>query len=150
MKQQNILIGEGPAGGPKSFLLRRWQKPEGPIMKITIIALVVIVLLIIVLNISKSKSMEKIFSLDPSQILVIDVRTREEYDAGHFSTAINIPVDQLASRIAELAPHKQKGIILYCHSGARAAAAEKTLKSNGFTNVINAGGYDAIRKFDTN
>jgi phage shock protein E len=117
-------------------------------MKTAIILIVVLVILIIYLTISKRKSMEKVFSLDPSQLLVIDVRSEEEFGSGHFSTAVNIPVDQIESRIGELTPHMQKGIILYCHSGARAASAEKVLKSHGFTKVINAGGYDAIRRFD--
>ena len=119
-------------------------------MKTAIILIIILIVLIIYLNFSKRKSMEKIFSLDSSQLLIIDVRSEEEFNAGHFSSAINIPHDQIASRIEELSQHKQKGIVLYCHSGARAAAAEKILKNNGFANVINAGGYDAIRKFDTN
>jgi phage shock protein E len=119
-------------------------------MKTAIILIVILVVLIIYLNFSKRKSMEKVFSLDPSQLLIIDVRSVEEFNSGHFSTAINIPHDQVASRIEELKPHKHKGIVVYCHSGARAAAAEKVLKNNGFVNVINAGGYEAIRKFDKN
>jgi phage shock protein E len=117
-------------------------------MKTAIILIVILVAIIIYLNYSKRKSMEKIFSIDPGQLLIIDVRSGEEYDAGHFSTAINIPHDRIATRMEELKPHREKGIILYCQSGSRAAAAEKTLKSNGFTKIINAGGYDAIRKFD--
>jgi phage shock protein E len=117
-------------------------------MKTAIILIVILVVLIIYFNYSKRKSLEKIFSLDPSQLLIIDVRSEEEFSASHFSSAINIPHNQVSSRIEELRPHRQKGIILYCHSGARAAEAEKVLKSNGFTKVINAGGYDAIRKFD--
>ena len=119
-------------------------------MKTAVIIIVVLVILIIYLNFSKRKSMEKIFELDPSQLLIVDVRSEEEFGSGHFSTAINIPHDKVASRIEELKPHRQKGIVLYCQSGARAAAAEKVLKTNGFANVINAGGYEAIRKFDTN
>jgi phage shock protein E len=118
-------------------------------MKTAIILIAVIVVLIVFFNYSKRKSMEKIFALDPAQLLIIDVRTKEEYDAGHFSTAISIPYDQITGRIPELQQHRQKGIVLYCHSGGRAAAVEKVLKNNGFANVINAGGYQAIRKFDT-
>jgi phage shock protein E len=119
-------------------------------MKTAIILVIILVILIIYLNISKRRSMEKVFSVDPSQLLIIDVRSEEEFNAGHFSTAINIPHDQIASRLDELKPHSQKGIVLYCQSGGRAVTAERVLKSNGFTKVINAGGYDAIRKFDKN
>jgi phage shock protein E len=119
-------------------------------MKTAIILVIILVILIIYLNVSKRRSMEKVFSVDPSQLLIIDVRSEEEFNSGHFSSAINIPHDQIASRLDELKPHSQKGIVLYCQSGARAVAAERVLKSNGFTKVINAGGYDAIRKFDRN
>ena len=119
-------------------------------MKTAIIIIVILVICIIYLSYSNRRSLERIFSLDPSQLLIIDVRSEEEFSAGHFSSAINIPHDEIASRIEELRQHAHKGIILYCHSGARAAEAEKVLKSNGFTKVINAGGYDAIRKFDAN
>lgn len=117
-------------------------------MKTAIILIVILVVLIIYLTISKRKSLEKVFSLDPSQLLIVDVRSEEEFASGHFSTAINIPHDQIPGRMSELNQHKQKGIVLYCQSGARAAAAEKVLKNSGFVMVINAGGYDAIRKFD--
>jgi phage shock protein E len=119
-------------------------------MKLLIIAAIIIAAAFIIYTVYRGKSMEKLFSLPPGEMLVIDVRTKQEYDAGHFSTAINIPHDQISGRMSELNQHKQKGIVLYCHSGARAAAAEKVLKNNGFSNVINAGGYEAIRKFDVN
>jgi phage shock protein E len=119
-------------------------------METAIIFVVALVVLIIFLNFSKRRSMEKIFEVDPSQLLIVDVRSEEEFGSGHFSTAINIPHDQVASRIDELKPHGQKGIVLYCHSGARASAAEKVLKDNGFANVINAGGYAGIKRFDNN
>jgi phage shock protein E len=119
-------------------------------MKTAVILILVLVILIIYLTIAKRRSMEKVFSVDPAQLLIIDVRSEEEFSAGHFSSAINIPHDQIASRLDELKAHSQKGIVLYCHSGTRAGTAEKVLKSNGFTKVINAGGYDAIRKFDRN
>ena len=118
-------------------------------MEVTFVVLVIAVLLVVYFNYSKKKSMEKVFGLDRSQLLIIDVRSEDEFESGHFSSAINIPHDQIASRIGELKRHADKGIILYCHSGSRSAMAEKVLRSNGFTKVINAGGYGAIRKFDT-
>jgi len=39
----------------------------------------------------KGKSLDKFFALPPGEVLVIDVRSKQEFDAGHFSTAINIP-----------------------------------------------------------
>jgi phage shock protein E len=81
--------------------------------------------------------------------LVIDVRTKQEYDQGHFSTALSIPVDRFEVRLKEVGTDKQKPIIVYCYAGSRAAVAETILKKNGFTSVINARNYDALRKYDS-
>jgi rhodanese-related sulfurtransferase len=92
--------------------------------------------------------LDRIFSLDRSQLFIIDVRTKDEYDAGHFSAAVNIPSDEIEDRIGEIERHKDMGIILYCHSGSNAATAEKLLKRNGFEKVINVGAYKGIKKYD--
>jgi phage shock protein E len=79
---------------------------------------------------------------------VIDVRSPQEYAEGHFSSAINIPYDRIQGRISELGPDKNRPIILYCFAGSRSAAAQRTLKSNGFDNVINARNLANLRRFE--
>jgi rhodanese-related sulfurtransferase len=71
--------------------------------------------------------------------LVVDVRTPEEFQAGAFPNAINIPLDELYARIDELGG-KSREITLYCASGARSAYAQRGLQQAGFTNVSNGGG----------
>lgn len=71
--------------------------------------------------------------------IVIDVRTPSEFSGGHYKDAINIPVGDLSSKLSKLGSDKAKPIVLYCHSGARALSAKRTLQKAGFTNVINAG-----------
>ena len=117
-------------------------------MKLLAIAVVIILIVLIAVNMVKKKSMEKLFALPPGDILVIDVRSKQEFDAGHLSAAINIPHDQIGNQLNKLEPYKQKTILLYCHSGNRAAVAEKILRQNGFVKVMNAGGYSAIIKYD--
>ena len=73
--------------------------------------------------------------------LVLDVRTREEYARGHIPRAINIPHDELATRIAELAITKSEEIVLHCQSGRRAQLAEATLRGNGYSNVRDLTGH---------
>ena len=72
--------------------------------------------------------------------LVLDVRTPAEYSDKHFRDALNIPVDELASRLAELGKDLDRCIIVYCASGARAGKASRLLRQAGFSEVINAGG----------
>ena len=76
----------------------------------------------------------------------IDVRSPREFSQGHLQGAINIPVGQIGAEISSISPDKHAPIHLYCRSGRRADAALKTLKQLGYTNVINHGGYEDLRK----
>ena len=64
---------------------------------------------------------------------VLDVRSPEEYASGHVPGAVNIPYDQLASRISEVP--KDKDVVLYCKSGRRAGIAAETLAGQGYTRL---------------
>ena len=77
--------------------------------------------------------------------LIIDVRSKDEWDSGHIASAVHIPHTQIGDRITEHAKSKDQKIILYCRSGGRAGKALETLKSMGYTNVENAGGYEDIK-----
>jgi phage shock protein E len=117
-------------------------------MKILVLALAVIIAALIVFTTIRRNSMEKYFQLPADQAIIIDVRSKQEYDSGHFSTAINIPHNVIANQIKQLEPYKRKYVILYCHSGNRSTIAMNVLRQNGFEHVVNAGGYEAIKKFD--
>jgi phage shock protein E len=70
---------------------------------------------------------------------LVDVRTPEEFAAGHLEGAINLPVDTLKSRAAaELAP-SDAPVVLYCRSGRRSAQAAALLGELGFTQVHDLG-----------
>jgi rhodanese-related sulfurtransferase len=71
--------------------------------------------------------------------LVLDVRTADEWKAGHGKNAKNIPLDQLSTRVAELSEYKNKNIVVVCRSGARAGMAIEILKKAGFTHLANGG-----------
>lgn len=73
--------------------------------------------------------------------LLLDVRAPGEYVAGHVEGAVNIPHDQIESRLSEITGDKNKEIVLYCKSGRRAGIALETLAKNGYSHVYNAGGY---------
>jgi len=64
---------------------------------------------------------------------VLDVRSPEEYASGHVPGAVNIPYDQVASRIAEVP--KDKDVLLYCKSGRRAGIAAGVLAGQGYTRL---------------
>ncbi|HOB62825.1 MAG TPA: rhodanese-like domain-containing protein [Candidatus Competibacteraceae bacterium] len=78
--------------------------------------------------------------------LVIDVRSADEYQQSHVRQAVNVPYDQIASRIAALAPAHDTPIALYCHSGRRAGIAEQTLHQLGYSHVENKGGLSDMQR----
>lgn len=116
-----------------------------PLMYV-VIAVTVVILFSIIKNQSGKKDIPK-FLQDGA--IVIDVRSKQEFQSGHFSTAKNIPHDQIKNKIQEVGKDKTKPIIVYCASGARSTVARSTLMEMGYTNVLNAGGYSSIRQFDT-
>lgn len=76
----------------------------------------------------------------------IDVRTAEEYAAGHVAQAINIPYEEVADRVGEVTTDKDALIYVYCRSGRRSGIAKQALDAAGFTQVVNAGGLEAALK----
>lgn len=75
---------------------------------------------------------------------VIDVRTPGEYRGGHIKGSINIPLQQLASRLDEIDDNKP--VVLCCATGSRSGSAKRILKSNGFTEVYNGGGWARLKE----
>jgi rhodanese-related sulfurtransferase len=67
--------------------------------------------------------------------LLLDVRSADEYRDGHIAGALNIPVDSLARRAGVLGVPRDSEIVVYCVSGKRAARAQETLVSLGYTHV---------------
>jgi len=69
------------------------------------------------------------------ELVILDVRTPEEFAAGHIPEARNIPHDQVADKLVELAPLHAKTVVLYCRSGRRSGIAAKLLRDAGFSDV---------------
>jgi len=76
--------------------------------------------------------------------VIIDVRTKGEFNGGNIKGSVNIPLDQLASNLGKL-KDKNSPIITCCASGMRSANAKMILKSKGYTNVHNGGGWTSLR-----
>ena len=76
----------------------------------------------------------------PTTALLLDVRTKVEFDAGQIPNAINIPVDEIRERLQELPKHRP--IYIYCEAGLRGYLAQRILRQSGFETVANlSGGY---------
>ena len=74
------------------------------------------------------------------EVVVVDVRTREEYDGGHIENAVLVPNESIGSEMPETLPDKEATLLIYCRSGRRSKdAAQKLL----------ALGYQSVYDFDT-
>lgn len=73
-------------------------------------------------------------------MILIDVRTPDEYAMGHYPNAINHELDRLMRGDFPQVP-KDTEIQVYCRSGARSTAAKQLLEEDGFVQVTNIGGY---------
>lgn len=94
------------------------------------------------------ETLKKIFGIGPkvafaelvkSGAVIIDVRTKDEYQGGHIKGSLNIPLQQLHKNLSKL--KKDQVIITCCASGMRSASAKSILKSNDFHQVYNGGGW---------
>ena len=72
--------------------------------------------------------------------IILDVRTREEYDQGHIPGAILIPNTEIGDRAEEVLTDKEQLILVYCRSGRRSKLAAEELAKLGYTNIKEFGG----------
>jgi len=76
--------------------------------------------------------------------LLVDVRTREEFNQGHIDGALNIPYDQINALVTAIGNDKQRQAVFYCRSGNRAGIAIKELTTRGYTGIFNATGFQEL------
>ncbi len=84
----------------------------------------------------KSVSAQELVTLvNNENAVVLDIRDRKEFEAGHIVDAVNIPYASLETRIDELTKYKERPIVLTCKMGQHAGAAGTMLRKKGFENV---------------
>lgn len=80
--------------------------------------------------------------IDSGEYFLLDVRTQEEYDAGHIDSPVLIPYDELENRLDEVPADMP--VLVYCRTARRSAIASRVLADNGYSKVYNmAGGIAA-------
>lgn len=77
--------------------------------------------------------------------IILDVRSKGEFAAGHIRGAVNISLDTLGNNLDKL-KDKNRPIITCCASGMRSASAKSILRSKGYSHVYNGGGWYALQK----
>jgi len=84
-----------------------------------------------------------------NSVTILDVRTEEEYNAGHIENAILIPDTSIIDTAESILTDKSATILVYCRSGRRSALAAANLVELGYTNIYDFGGiidweYDIV------
>lgn len=83
---------------------------------------------------------EAVTLINRKDALVLDVREKKEFDAGHVVDAINIPLAKLKQRMPELNKHKEKPVLVVCKLGQHSGDATRQLQEAGFTEVYKLSG----------
>lgn len=78
--------------------------------------------------------------MDKGGVVIVDVRTPGEFDAGHVEGAINLPLDKIETDASKVLADKDATILLYCRSGSRSRAAGMMMVSMGYTGIYDFGG----------
>ena len=86
-------------------------------------------------------SAEEAYEMLASQeVVVVDVRTREEYDGGHIPNAILVPNESIGDDMPEALPDKEATLLIYCRSGRRSKEASEKLLKLGYKSIYEFGG----------
>ena len=86
-------------------------------------------------------SAEEAYEMMVSQeVVVVDVRTREEYDVGHIENAVLVPNESIGSEMPEALPDKEATLLIYCRSGRRSKDAAQKLLALEYQNIYDFGG----------
>lgn len=81
--------------------------------------------------------LEELKQLQKEGVIIIDVRSPQEYEEGHVDGAILIPEYEIKKSIENKVKDKNQNIVVYCSSGTRSKKAQKSLKKLGYENVYN-------------
>ena len=78
--------------------------------------------------------------------VILDVRSKAEFDAGHVEGALLIPHTEIESSVGTLIPDKTTPVYLYCRSGRRSQTALEKMRSMGYEKLHNLGGFRDAEK----
>ena len=88
------------------------------------------------------KKKQKINEMLAAGAIILDVRTKQEFDSGHVKGSVNIPLDSLGGKIKKI-KQMNKPVVACCASGMRSGTATTKLKQHGI-DAINGGGWQRV------
>lgn len=89
-------------------------------------------------------SLEDVFK--EKNVVILDVRTPEEFAKGHVPGAVNLPVSDVASKVEATIPNKNTPVVVHCAAGARSARAVSTMEKLGFSKLVDGKTPETVAK----
>ncbi|MCP5329430.1 MAG: rhodanese-like domain-containing protein [Gammaproteobacteria bacterium] len=83
---------------------------------------------------------QAVMMINRSSAVVLDIREKKDFDSGHITDSIHIPMNKLSARLSELNKYKANPVIVACRLGQTSADAVKMLRSAGFSQVLRLSG----------
>jgi phage shock protein E len=77
---------------------------------------------------------------EDNSVILLDVRTKEEYMHEHIENSILVPVSEMFESILSICPDKDQAYLIYCRSGVRSVYARQIMKHLGYHHVFDMGG----------
>ncbi|WP_168926962.1 rhodanese-like domain-containing protein [Shewanella donghaensis] len=113
-------------------------------IRLSLLCLSLLILSFSQLSIARDQSPDIAWEKISNGALILDVRTAEEFAAGHLEGAVNIPFEVVLTELTKQQMAKDTNIVLYCRSGRRSGIANDELVAAGFTQTYNGGGYQML------
>ena len=115
-----------------------------------LIGIIIVLVLVFFFNSQRDEGYQKMKPAEAKAVLeqdknaiLLDVRTREEYQEKHIKGSMLIPLDVLEKEVVKMIPDKNKTVIIYCRSGNRSKTAANLLLSIGYKEVYDLGGINS-------
>ena len=125
--------------------MRKYRKPM-QIMYVVLVLLTVWLINPVMAGGGDPEAAKKAWPMIESGALLVDVRSKAEFDKGHLEGAIHIEWDKTNALMQAIGMNTRRPVVFYCRTGNRAGKSIVTLKSKGYTSIFNATGLEALRE----
>jgi phage shock protein E len=125
--------------------MRNYRKPM-QIMYVVLVLLTIWLINPVLAGGGDPEAAKKAWPMIESGALLVDVRSKAEFDKGHLDGAIHIDWDKTDALMQAIGMNTQRPVVFYCRSGNRAGKSIVELKTRGYTNIFNATGLEALKE----
>jgi phage shock protein E len=125
--------------------MRNYRKPM-QIMYVVLVLLTIWLINPVLAGGGDPEAAKKAWPMIESGALLVDVRSKSEFDKGHLDGAIHIEWDKTDALMQAIGMDTRRPVVFYCRTGNRAGKSIVELKTRGYSNIFNATGLEALRE----